>query len=122
MRMRKHVAEPPKPFRTKKPKARKPIRVARAKTKPALHIGQIPKYGPKRPVNVSVSRDVLALAKRMKINLSDVLERELLRLTEEERHEQFRREHKAFIEWHNAHIERYGTLSEAIRDLDDPPV
>lgn len=118
--MPKHVAEPPKPFRAKK--ARKAPARKKATEKPVPRIGQIPdKHGPKRPVNVSVSRDILAAAKRMKINLSEVLERELCRLTEDERVQQFKREHKDFFEWHNKHIERYGTLSEAILKLDDDP-
>ena len=119
--MPKHVAEPPKPFRARKA-SKRPAR-KRAKQKPVPRIGQIPnKHGPKRPVNVSISRDILAAAKRLKLNLSEVLERELCRLTEDIRREQFQREHKAFFDWHNEHIERYGTLSEALEREDDPPV
>jgi post-segregation antitoxin (ccd killing protein) len=121
MRMPKHVAEPPKLFRSKKTKKREGRR--QAQDPPVQRIGQVPnKHGPKRPVNVSISRDILAAAKRLKINLSDVLERELAKLTEDERIRRFRDEHRAFFDSHNAHIERYGTLSEALEREDDPSV
>jgi antitoxin CcdA len=121
MRMPKHVAEPPKPFRARKP--RKSAARKAATEKPVPRIGQIPnKHGPKRPVNVSISRDILAAARRMKVNLSDVLERELARITEDERCKRFQDEHRAFFESHNAHIERYGTLTEALEREDDSSI
>ena len=123
MRMPKHVAEPPKPFRAKR--AGKRSSRNQAKEKPVLRLGQIPgKHGPKRPVNVSVSRDILAAAKRMKINLSEVLERELARLTEDERIARWKHEDRAFIDSYNAYIERNGTMTEALLAEfgDDSPV
>jgi antitoxin CcdA len=79
----------------------------------------------RQAVNVYVNRDLLKLAREMKINLSQVLERELDKLTGEERAKRFYEANKAFIDWHNELIERTGTLAEAFygRDaFDDPSV
>jgi antitoxin CcdA len=66
----------------------------------------------RRAVNVSVNADILAVAKEMNINLSQVLERELDRLTAAERAQKFYEENKAFFDLHNELAEKYGTLSE----------
>lgn len=71
------------------------------------------KPGPKRAVNVSVDAGILKVAKEMKINLSLALERALDKLTAEERARRFYEENKASIDAHNAHVEKYGTSSEA---------
>lgn len=119
--MPKHIAEPPKPFRRKRA-GKSPAR-KRTKEKPVLQTAQISnKHGPKRPVNVSVSQDILAAAKRMKINLSDVLERELAKLTEDERIARWQHENRAFIESCNRLVERAGVFGEELLDLDDPSV
>lgn len=78
----------------------------------------------RQAVNVYVNGDILKIAREMKINISQVLERELDKLTGEERAKQFYEENKAFFDWHNALVEKYGTLSEAIAELedDDPAV
>lgn len=117
--MPKHVAEPPKPFRAKKAKQSRSRKVA---TKKLPRLGHAPQSGIKRPVNVSISRDILTAAKQMKINLSEVLERELARLTEDERAARFRKENRAYFEWYNGYIERNGTLTEALEREDDPSI
>lgn len=79
----------------------------------------------RQAVNVYVNRDILKVAREMKINLSQVLERELDKLTADERAKQFYVENKAFIDWHNELAEKHGTLAEAFygRDaFDDPSV
>jgi antitoxin CcdA len=86
------------------------------------HIGRGPKPSPKSPVNVSIDREILALAKEMNVNLSQALEAALRKLTEEERTKRLREKYREAIESHNAFYEKYGTLSEAILDLDDPSV
>lgn len=108
MRMsRKHLEDPAKSFR---PESQPP------------HTGRIGgrKSGPKRAVNVSVDAEILKVAKEMKINLSDALERALARLTAEERARRFYEENKAFVDLHNELAEKYGTLSEQFaREFDD---
>ncbi len=112
MRMRKRFEDEARPFQGAEPKH-------------SGHIGPGPKPGAKRAVNLSVDAEILKLAKAMKINLSRALEDALRRLTEEEQARRFYEENKAFIDAHNAHVERYGTLTEAFygRDaFDDPAV
>ena len=80
---------------------------------------------PKRQaVNVYVNRDILKIARDMKINLSQVLERELDKLTGEERARRLYEENKANIDLYNSYVDKHGTLAEAIYELenDDPAV
>lgn len=86
------------------------------------HIGPGPKPGPKRAVNVSVDAEILLVAKAMGVNLSQTLEDALRKATEEERNRRWQEENREAIESYNAFYERYGTLSEALLDLDDPAV
>jgi post-segregation antitoxin (ccd killing protein) len=79
----------------------------------------------RQAVNVYVSRETLKVAREMGINLSLALERELDRLTGDERAKRFYEENKAFIDWHNEMVEKHGTMAEAYygRDaFDDPSV
>ena len=79
----------------------------------------------RQAVNVYVNRETLKIAREMKINLSQVLERELDKLTGDERARRFYEENKANIDAYNAYIEKHGTLAEAFygRDaFDDPSV
>ncbi|HEY4113138.1 MAG TPA: type II toxin-antitoxin system CcdA family antitoxin [Rhizomicrobium sp.] len=79
----------------------------------------------KKPVNVSLDADLLAVAKKMGINLSQTLEMELDKLTSEERARRFYAENKAGIDAYNAFIEKHGTLAEAYygKDaFDDPSI
>lgn len=75
--------------------------------------------GIKKAVNVSVDAEILKLAKEMRLNLSQALEDTLRKLTEEERARRFYEENKAFIDHHNALVEKYGTLSEVLLGLVD---
>lgn len=103
--------------------AKRPFRPAAAELRHSGHLTGIPPR-PKRAVNVSVDAELLKVAKEMRINLSQALERALDRLTIEERARRFYEENKEAIEAHNAHIERHGTFAEQFygRDaFDDPP-
>jgi antitoxin CcdA len=89
------------------------------------HIGPGPKPGPKRAVNVSVDAEILKVAKEMRLNLSQALEEALRELTEKERDRRFYEENKAFFDYHNELVEKYGTLAEALYGadaFDDPSV
>jgi len=92
-----------------------PARPFRGPSSEPQHSGHLSglKPRPKRAVNVSVDAEILKVAKEMKINLSHALERALDTLTAEERARRFYEENKASIDAHNAHIEKYGTSSEA---------
>ena len=78
-------------------------------------IGQSPKSGRKRAVNVTVAEDVLAEAKRLKMNLSQVLEDELRKLVTEEKTRRWQEENREAIEAHNRFIEKHGIWSEKYR-------
>ncbi len=91
------------------------------------HIGPGPKPGSKRAVNLSVDAEILGVAKDLKLNLSQVLEDELRKRTEDERVRRWREENKASIDSYNEFIKRHGTLAEAFYgrdafDNDDPSV
>jgi len=104
-------AEPARPFRRAKPKSIESREQREARKR--------------RPVNVYVNEDILRVAREMKINLSRVLERELDKLTGEERARRFYKANKANIDAYNAYVEKHGTLAEQYygRDaFDDPSV
>jgi len=104
--------------------AKRPFRPAAPQSRHSGHLTGAPARL-KRAVNVSVDAELLKVAKEMKINLSQTLERALDTLTADERANRFYQENKAFIDAHNAHIERHGTLAEQLygRDaFDDPSV
>lgn len=86
------------------------------------HIGPGPKPGPKRAVNVSIDAEILAVAKEMKLNLSQAFEDTLRKLTEEERIRRYREENREAIASYNAYIERNGVFGEELLDFDEPSV
>ena len=98
MRMTKEFDEPAKSFR-QEARRRKP--------------------GPKRAVNVSIDAEILAAAKTQGINLSTVLEKELRRLTEDERVKRFTEENKEAFDSYNRLIERIGVFGEEFQDWDE---
>ena len=115
MRMKKRgFRERSRPFRRK------------AKSAPARR-NKTAQSARKRPVNLAIDAQILALAKELNINLSQTLEDALRKLTEEERIRRWQAENRDVIESHNAFYERCGTLTEALLkeaglDLDDPAV
>ena len=78
-------------------------------------IGQPPLPGRKRPVNVTVDENVLAEAKQLGLNLSQVLEDELKKRVTEERTRRFQEEHREAIEAHNRFIEKHGIFGAKYR-------
>ena len=80
------------------------------------HIGPGPKPGPKRAVNLSVDAEILAAAKAQGINLSQTLEDELRKRTQEAREARWREENRECIESYNRLIERAGVAGEEFQD------
>ena len=78
-------------------------------------IGQPPLPGRKRAVNVTVDRDVLAEAKQLGLNLSQVMEEELRKRVTEERTRRWQEEHREAIEAHNRFIEKHGIFGAKYR-------
>ncbi|MBI3675574.1 MAG: type II toxin-antitoxin system CcdA family antitoxin [Proteobacteria bacterium] len=107
--MKKHVAEPAKPFR---PKGNDLV----------PHIGGKRSPARKRAVNVSLDTEILDEAKRMKLNLSRTLEDALRGLVQEERNARWRRENRATIESYNRLIEKAGVFGEEFQEWGDESV
>jgi len=87
-------------------------------SKPSRHSGHIgpgPKPGPKRAVNVSIDAKILAAAKTQGINLSQTLEDELRKRTQEAREAKWQEENREAFEAHNRFIEKHGIWSEKYR-------
>ena len=78
-------------------------------------IGQPPKPGRKRAVNLTVDENVLAEAKRLGMNLSQVLGDELRKRVQEEKTRRWQEENREAIEAHNRFIEEHGIFGEEFR-------
>jgi antitoxin CcdA len=63
-----------------------------------------------------VDENVLAEAKQLGLNLSQVLEDELRKRVAEERTRRFQEEHREAIEAHNRFIEKHGIFGEEFRN------
>jgi antitoxin CcdA len=74
-------------------------------------IGQPPLPGRKRAVNVTVDEHVLAEARQLGLNLSQLLEDELRKRVTEERTRRFQEEHREAFDAHNRFIEKHGIWS-----------
>jgi antitoxin CcdA len=78
-------------------------------------IGQPALPGRKRAVNVTVDEHVLAEAKELGLNLSQILEEELRKRATEERTRRWRKENREALEDHNRFIEKHGIWSTKYR-------
>ena len=79
-------------------------------------IGQPPPPGRKRAVNVTVDEHVLADAKRLGLNISQVLEDELRKRVKEEEIRRFEEELREALDSHNRFIEKHGIFGEEFRN------
>lgn len=66
--------------------------------------------GRKKPVTYSIREDVIAEAKLLHINASQAAEQGLVSAVKAAKQAQWSRDNKAFIEAHNARIEREGPV------------
>jgi antitoxin CcdA len=73
---------------------------------------RIPK---KRAVNLFVDAELLDEARRLRINLSDTLERRLRSLVKAEQEKRWLEENRAAIESINSFIDRHGLLANRLR-------
>jgi antitoxin CcdA len=95
---------------------KKPFRESSERFRRGGRIGQSPKPGRKRAVNVTVDEDVLAEAKQLGMNLSQVLEEELRKRVTEEKTRRWQEENREAIEAHNRFIEKHGIFGEEFRN------
>lgn len=73
------------------------------------------KRAAKRPVNVSINSDLLAQARKLNINLSVTLEKELEQAVRMAQRDLWLEENKLAIEEYNRRIETKGLWSEGLR-------
>ena len=70
---------------------------------------------PKRPTNVSVNEDLLAKARDLGVNLSQMLEEGLKARLAEERRKRWLEDNQAAFAACNEHFEKYGLWSDGFR-------
>ena len=69
----------------------------------------------KKATNVSISSDLLAEARELKINISAETEKHLTEVVRKARGEQWKRENREAIEAYNRHIAEHGLWNEEFR-------
>lgn len=72
---------------------------------------------PKKAANLSIDSGLLEEAKRLKLNLSQVLETGLTEAIRQHERERWLRENKAALEAYNEHVEKHGVFSEGVRSF-----
>jgi antitoxin CcdA len=103
MRMKKGLSDRSKRFR------------AEEQPRHSGHIGPGQKPGPKHAVNVSIDAGILAAAKAQRINLSQTLEDELRKRTQESREAKWQEENREAFESYNRFIAEHGIWSKKYR-------
>lgn len=69
----------------------------------------------KKSANLSINAELLSQARRLKINLSQTLERRLAEVVRELRARKWLKDNSAALEEYNDHVERHGTFSDRLR-------
>jgi antitoxin CcdA len=72
---------------------------------------------PKKPTNLSINSDLLAKARKRKINLSATLEHALIIQLRQSEREQWKQENREAIEALNGLAEKHGLFSDSFRDF-----
>ena len=70
---------------------------------------------PKKPLNLSINSDLLKQAKALRLNLSQVFERQLIEVVRQAYRRQWLQENQAALKDYNRHIERNGVFSDKFR-------
>lgn len=76
---------------------------------------QINASAPKKPTNLSINSDLLAVSRELKINLSATLERALINEVRELKRKQWLEENKEAIEACNEFVEKNGLFADNYR-------
>ena len=66
----------------------------------------------KRAVNLFVDVDLLDEAKRMRLNISELLEQRLRTVVRAEQEQRWRKQNRAALEAYNRRVEEHGLLSD----------
>ncbi len=73
--------------------------------------------GRKKPANLSIDSDLLDQARRLKLNLSKVLEAGLSESIRRHEREQWLERNRAALEAYNEHVEKHGVFSDGLRSF-----
>jgi antitoxin CcdA len=73
--------------------------------------------GRKQAANLSVDRELLERARRLKLNLSRVLEAGLAEAIRREERAAWLRRNRAALEAYNEHVEKHGVFSDGLRSF-----
>ena len=79
-----------------------------------MNVQKRPEKPMKRPVNLSVDADLVADAKSLGFNLSQIFENALQDVVREERKRRWQEENREAIEAYNDRIEKHGTFGERL--------
>jgi len=71
----------------------------------------------KKAANLSVDEKLLARARRLKLNLSQVLEAGLAEAIRREERAEWLRRNRAALDAYNEHVEKHGVFSEGLRSF-----
>lgn len=71
----------------------------------------------KKPANLSVDERLLARARRLKLNLSQVLEAGLTEAIRRKESAEWLRRNRAALEAYNEHVEKHGVFGDGLRSF-----
>jgi len=71
----------------------------------------------KKAANLSVDERLLASARRLKLNLSQVLEAGLAEAIRRQESEAWLKKNRAALEAYNEHVEKHGVFSDGLRSF-----
>ncbi|MDZ7768339.1 MAG: type II toxin-antitoxin system CcdA family antitoxin [Woeseiaceae bacterium] len=82
----------------------------------AMRSANVPKTA-KKPVNLSINSDLLAVARKLKINLSATMEAALVDAVTRKQRERWLEENQAAIEAYNERVNTDGVFSDGLREI-----
>jgi len=71
----------------------------------------------KKATNLSIDNDLLALARQLKINLSQVVEAGLVEAIRRHERAQWLEKNRAALDAYNDHVEKQGVFSDGLRSF-----
>ena len=72
---------------------------------------------PKKPTNLTVNSDLLNQAKKLKVNISSILETALIDTLKQKKRDDWIKENKNAMENYNNDINEYGLFSDELRSF-----
>ena len=82
-----------------------------------MHAQNLKARRPRKAANLSIDSELLEQAKRLKLNLSKVLEAGLAETIRRHEREKWLEENRAALEAYNEHVEKHGVFSDGLRSF-----